>query len=85
MLWKTLPPAAAGLGLPAQGMIHYRVDRGDQGFMIGESTHDWDIVDGAYRITAKAKDAIRRNVDKQQEAAHAQYVEAAREMSEAEW
>ncbi len=33
-------------------MIRYRVDRGDQGFEIGRSTHDWDIADGAYRITA---------------------------------
>lgn len=38
--------------LPARGTIRYRVDRGDQGFMIGQSTHDWLVVDGIYRITA---------------------------------
>lgn len=38
--------------LPARGLIRYRVDRGDQGFEIGRSTHDWVVVDGAYRITA---------------------------------
>jgi hypothetical protein len=51
-------PSAAAAGmpdasrLPARGTIHYRVDRGDQGFMIGQSTHDWVVVDGVYRITA---------------------------------
>lgn len=43
------PPASR---LPARGVIHYRVDRGDQGFMIGQSTHDWVVADGVYRITA---------------------------------
>jgi hypothetical protein len=38
--------------LPARGMIRYRVDRGDQEFMVGDSTHDWEIVDGTYRITS---------------------------------
>jgi hypothetical protein len=38
--------------LPARGMIRYRVDRGDQGFEVGHSTHDWEIVDGVYRITS---------------------------------
>jgi hypothetical protein len=38
--------------LPARGMIRYRVDRGDQGFAVGDSTHDWAVVDGAYRITS---------------------------------
>jgi hypothetical protein len=37
---------------PVRGLIRYRVDRGDQGFQIGVSTHDWAVVDGAYRITA---------------------------------
>ena len=45
-------PASTESRLPARGMIHYRVDRGDQGFAIGQSTHDWEIVDGAYRFTA---------------------------------
>ncbi|WP_313951312.1 DUF3108 domain-containing protein [Accumulibacter sp.] len=45
-------PVPAESRLPAQGMIHYRIDRGDQGFMIGESTHHWAMVDGTYRITA---------------------------------
>jgi hypothetical protein len=44
--------APAESRLPARGMIRYRVDRGDQGFEVGRSTHDWEIVDGAYRITA---------------------------------
>lgn len=44
--------AALESRLPARGMIRYRVDRGDQGFVVGVSTHDWEIVDGAYRITA---------------------------------
>ena len=61
----TAPPAAEastaapdvlsprdGARLPARGMIRYRVDRGDQGFEVGHSTHDWAVVDGAYRITA---------------------------------
>jgi hypothetical protein len=38
--------------LPAHGRIRYRVDRGDQGFQIGFSIHDWEVVDGRYRITA---------------------------------
>ena len=38
--------------LPARGMIRYRVDRGDQEFIVGDSTHDWEIVDGTYRITS---------------------------------
>ena len=45
-------PAPTESRLPARGMIRYRVDRGDQGFAIGHSTHDWEIVDGAYRFTA---------------------------------
>lgn len=44
--------APAESRLPARGMIRYRVDRGDQGFEVGHSTHDWAIADGAYRITA---------------------------------
>lgn len=45
-------PAPVVPRLPAQGMIRYRVDRGDQEFIVGDSTHDWEIVDGAYRITS---------------------------------
>ena len=44
--------APAESRLPARGMIRYRVDRGDQGFEVGRSTHAWEVVDGAYRITA---------------------------------
>jgi hypothetical protein len=44
--------APAAPRLPARGMIRYRVDRGDQEFMVGDSTHDWEIVDGTYRITS---------------------------------
>lgn len=44
--------AAEKSRLPVRGMIRYRVDRGDQGFELGYSTHDWEIADGAYRITA---------------------------------
>jgi len=46
------PPAPAASRLPSRGTIRYRVDRGDQGFEIGRATHAWEIVDGAYRITA---------------------------------
>lgn len=45
-------PTPEASRLPARGMIRYRVDRGDQGFEIGHSTHDWEFVDGTYRITA---------------------------------
>ncbi len=45
-------PSPAESPLPARGMIRYRVDRGDQGFQIGTSVHDWEVIDGAYRITA---------------------------------
>jgi len=48
----TAEGAPSSSRLPARGMIRYRVDRGDQGFMIGESTHDWVVVDDVYRITA---------------------------------
>lgn len=50
------PPAAEAVPtesrLPAHGMIRYRVDHGEGGFEVGRSTHDWEIVDGVYRITA---------------------------------
>ncbi|MBK7956257.1 MAG: DUF3108 domain-containing protein [Candidatus Accumulibacter sp.] len=45
-------PAVVASALSARGRIRYRVDRGDQGFQIGFSIHDWEVVDGAYRITA---------------------------------
>lgn len=44
--------APAESRLPARGMIRYRVERGDQGFVIGDSTHDWEVAEGAYRITS---------------------------------
>jgi hypothetical protein len=49
---ESLPDTPAAPRLPARGLIRYRVDRGEQGFMIGQSTHDWVVVDGVYRITA---------------------------------
>lgn len=52
---SSLPSVAAvpvASPLPAHGRIRYRVDRGDQGFEIGFSIHDWEVVDGSYRITA---------------------------------
>jgi hypothetical protein len=49
---ETLAAAAPAATLPARGAIRYRVDRGDQGFAIGFSVHEWEVVDGAYRITA---------------------------------
>ncbi|MCM8596448.1 DUF3108 domain-containing protein [Accumulibacter sp.] len=45
-------PVPTESSLPSRGTIHYRVERGDQGFQIGRSVHEWEIVDGAYRITA---------------------------------
>lgn len=45
-------PSPVESPLPARGRIRYRVDRGDQGFQIGSSVHEWEVIDGAYRITA---------------------------------
>lgn len=45
-------PSTASSRLPAKGTIRYRIDRGDQGFQIGYSIHEWEVVDGSYRITA---------------------------------
>lgn len=45
-------PAIVADRLPARGRISYRVDSGDQGFQVGTSIHDWEIANGAYRITA---------------------------------
>ncbi len=50
-----VPPAEAAAAvrpMPAAGRIRYRVDRGDQGFQVGLSVNDWQVVDGAYRITS---------------------------------
>ena len=44
--------APVASALPARGVIRYRVDRGDQGFQIGFSIHEWEAADGSYRITA---------------------------------
>ena len=38
--------------LPPRGIIHYRVDRGDRNFEIGKATSEWEIVDGAYRLSS---------------------------------
>lgn len=44
-------PSSAGR-LPRRGAITYRVDRGDQGFQIGQAHHAWEVGEGHYRITA---------------------------------
>ncbi len=36
--------------LPARGRIVYRVERGEQEFVVGRSTSTWEIADGAYRL-----------------------------------
>ena len=38
--------------MPAHGTIRYRVDRGEQGFELGRSIHEWALADGRYRITS---------------------------------
>lgn len=49
---ETAAPAPETRAMPVAGRIRYRVDRGDQGFQIGVSVNEWQVVDGAYRITA---------------------------------
>lgn len=49
---ETAAPAPQTRPMPAAGRIRYRVDRGDQGFQIGVSVNEWQVIDGAYRITA---------------------------------
>ncbi len=44
--------AVAGPRMPARGVIRYRVDRGDQGFELGRSAHEWALADGRYRIVS---------------------------------
>lgn len=46
------PPVAPESRLPPHGMIRYRVDLGDSNFEIGVSRHEWEIVDGRYRLTS---------------------------------
>lgn len=45
-------PAAAPTEprLPAQGVIRFRVDRGDSGFGIGRAYQEWEFADGRYRL-----------------------------------
>ncbi len=38
--------------LPPRGIIHYRVDYGDRNFEIGKAISEWEIVDGAYRLSS---------------------------------
>ncbi|MEY2633738.1 MAG: hypothetical protein RIR00_2392 [Pseudomonadota bacterium] len=45
-------PPLAGPGLSGKGQISYVVYRGEQGFEIGRSRHEWQIGDGAYRLYA---------------------------------
>ncbi len=44
------PLSPAEPRLPPSGMIRYRVDRGDSGFEIGFSLHEWQIDEGHYRL-----------------------------------
>lgn len=46
------PLPAETMRFPAHGMIRFRVERGDQGFEIGQATHTWEIAEGRYRLTA---------------------------------
>lgn len=39
--------------LPPQGMIRYRVDRGDSNFAIGTALHEWAIDGERYRLTSR--------------------------------
>ncbi len=39
--------------LPSHGIIRYRVDRGDSNFEIGVARHEWEIVDGRYRLVSE--------------------------------
>ncbi len=43
---------APAVSLPSRGRIEYRVERGDQGFQVGRAVHQWEVVEGAYRIVA---------------------------------
>ena len=36
--------------IPEHGVVHYRVERGDQGFEIGFARQTWHIADGQYRL-----------------------------------
>ena len=41
--------------LPPQGMIRYRVDRGDSNFEIGFAQHTWEIRGNSYRLLSAAE------------------------------
>lgn len=47
-------PAVAPIGerLSGRGLIRFRVERGDRGFVVGQSEHRWEIDDGRYALTA---------------------------------
>ena len=45
-------PASANPRLPPRGMISYRIDIGDSNFNVGVSRHEWEILDGHYRLTS---------------------------------
>lgn len=47
------PPAATPPAprLPPQGRIRFVVYKGEQHFEVGQSIHEWQIVDGAYTLT----------------------------------
>ena len=49
---ESVTPLAIESRLPPHGMIRYRVDLGDSNFEIGVSRHEWEIVDGRYRLTS---------------------------------
>ncbi len=38
--------------MPDRGKIRYRVDRGDSNFEIGFAQHEWEIIDGRYRLSS---------------------------------
>lgn len=46
------PPSVAAPQLVPLGMIRYRVERGDQGLIVGEARHRWEIAEGRYRLDA---------------------------------
>ncbi|GBG03842.1 hypothetical protein AZSI13_31690 [Azospira sp. I13] len=37
--------------LPPRGRIRFAVFKGDQNFEVGQSIHEWQVVDGAYQLT----------------------------------
>lgn len=44
------PPAPPPINLAAKGRLHYSVIRGEQGFVVGQSVHEWEHDGKNYRI-----------------------------------